>query len=189
MLNKGNLKINGYRFMQTLAATDKNVLIILDAYVPTRFWAKRGLRRDLLCRNGFEVISAGYPGQDIDGQQFAENPFTEVVADRFNDIRGKAMNGKLKRKAPFSINDLLKDAELHSNPVRIWLSHTSPEYEKRKEDERPKLKDKVVPRFKMDPEYIRQNEQIAFTKYIILDTQKDKARKRTLEEMYVIDCL
>jgi len=167
-------KLNAYNWLKVLSESEKNILLLIDGYLPSRFHGKKGLARDLECRAGLEIIACGRPGQNNNAEK-AINPFVEQLILQMEDLIARAAKKTFRSRAALSLPQLLKRATLDNNPVRLWLSTCAPEYVK--EDGETREKDKVVPRLRICPRYVKAHGKIAFHCDIIRDTKK--ARRAT----------
>jgi len=178
--------------------------MLLDCYLPTRFHDKSRLQRRLTCEAAFEVIACGHPGQDTEGTTSVSR-FTDCIIDQFEELinrareedkttakaaaKGKASAMSRSRRAPFSISQMLRGCDvLNTNPVRLWSSHTRPEF-MRIDKEKVEM-DKVVPRLYINPDAIRKHKKIVFQCDVIKDTEKARrAEKELAGKAYVPLCL
>ena len=172
-------RVDAWKLLELFSKSDKNVLLLIDGFFPERLDGKNALYREMTCRAGFELLASGYPGQNTEGTPCA-NQFTSSIAKKLRKYVELAKKDKLKLNAPFSFSGLLRSVTaLNTNPDRVWFTKTKKVHVTNGSGEKVE-KPKVVPRFRIDPDYIREHGKFIIHSDIIKDTEKE-ARDRAAE--------
>jgi len=178
-MEKSPYRVNAFNLFEKFSKSEKNILVLIDGFFPDRLQDKSALYREMTCRAGFELLASGYPGQNTEGTPCV-NQFTSSIAKMLREYIKLAMKGKLTLKAPFSFSTLLATVTaLNTNPDRVWFTKTKRDYTRSESGERIETP-KVVPRFRIDPDYIREHKKFVVHSDIIQDTEKE-ARDRAAE--------
>ena len=161
--------IDAHEFLELLCKSAPDSMLLLDCWLHTRITAK--WKRE---SSNTEIILRGQEMQDHYGQKtHGEIDFTDaLVSNRQRYVETLSSGEHKGAKALRSIPQIMaSDREMHTNPQRIWLDRTWAGDEK------------VVYRFKVDPEKIRDTGQLEFFAHLIQGrTQEGDSKQKFSDE-------
>lgn len=180
------IHIDAYRFMEKLIESGKDLLMIIEAYLPTRFHEKTYLSTLVKARgNAVAIYASGHPGQQTDDLRM-EGHFTEKILDKFASLMffDELVMKKWSTKG-WSIPELLRGEEdMHNNPYNMELMHptNSETLEKMIDSEGD---DSIIYRILCDKHRIGFEQKLMFCRDTIEDTKRERQLKINRENRYV----
>ncbi|GAM86861.1 hypothetical protein ANO11243_048810 [Dothideomycetidae sp. 11243] len=178
-LSQSDIDVNAFEFMSMLIDSGKDLMFILEAYLPTRFLHKFELRKSVRgTGNAVEVFATGRPGQ-VDDYSTTENEFTNKLLQVFFDLIHGTDDLRRRSTKAWSIAELLRsDREIDNNPLKLNLQPMTNPDDLIKIIESDSAPDTKVYRILLDRHHVRAEGQLIFCR----DTVEDTARERTLRQ-------